>query len=353
MILAVLQQRGRHRRAGDLRHLHRDGGRGAADRARRGSGAGAGAGLGRVERAAAGEGVVAIGEVGLAGEVRPVTGARRRLTEAARLGFTTALVPPDPDGKDYGGNLRAVDRRSGRRPGSASRRGRPARAGKAEPLQAVCSGLARPRRSGTRGACRVRRPPVQNTESRRESHSAGEASERAALSAILSTVAPGTVLRDGLERILRGNTGGLVVFGFDKLVDEMSTGGFVLDVEFSPQRLRELCKMDGAVVVYQRRLPHRARRRAVGPGRGDPHRGDRHPAPHRRPRRQADRLPGASRCRSRCASSRCMCAASATFWRTPARSCPRRTRRWPPWSATNCAWTRSPEPCRRWRSRTW
>jgi DNA repair protein RadA/Sms len=38
---------------------------------------------------------VAIGEVGLAGEVRQVTGLRRRLAEAARLGFRHALVPPD------------------------------------------------------------------------------------------------------------------------------------------------------------------------------------------------------------------------------------------------------------------
>lgn len=46
--------------------------------------------------------LVAIGEVGLAGEVRRVTGVGRRLTEAARLGFTHALVPVDsgplPDG---------------------------------------------------------------------------------------------------------------------------------------------------------------------------------------------------------------------------------------------------------------
>jgi DNA repair protein RadA/Sms len=41
---------------------------------------------------------VAIGEVGLAGEIRPVTGLRRRLAEAARLGFRHALVPPDADG---------------------------------------------------------------------------------------------------------------------------------------------------------------------------------------------------------------------------------------------------------------
>jgi len=39
-------------------------------------------------------GTVALGEVGLAGEIRPVSGALRRLSEAARLGFTTAIVPP-------------------------------------------------------------------------------------------------------------------------------------------------------------------------------------------------------------------------------------------------------------------
>ncbi|WP_255595690.1 DNA repair protein RadA [Cellulomonas sp. C5510] len=37
--------------------------------------------------------LVAIGEVGLAGEIRPVTGTARRLAEAARLGFTHAVVP--------------------------------------------------------------------------------------------------------------------------------------------------------------------------------------------------------------------------------------------------------------------
>ncbi|GAA3828974.1 MULTISPECIES: DNA repair protein RadA [Amycolatopsis] len=40
--------------------------------------------------------LVVVGEVGLAGEVRRVTGAGRRLAEAARMGFTHALVPPDP-----------------------------------------------------------------------------------------------------------------------------------------------------------------------------------------------------------------------------------------------------------------
>src|SRR5690606_27775968 len=38
-------------------------------------------------------GVVAIGEVGLTGDVRATVGVQRRLSEAARLGFTVALVP--------------------------------------------------------------------------------------------------------------------------------------------------------------------------------------------------------------------------------------------------------------------
>ena len=40
-------------------------------------------------------GHIAIGEVGLAGDVRRVTALSRRLAEAARLGITTAIVPPE------------------------------------------------------------------------------------------------------------------------------------------------------------------------------------------------------------------------------------------------------------------
>ncbi len=38
-------------------------------------------------------GLVAVGELALSGDVRPVTGVARRLAEAARLGFSVALVP--------------------------------------------------------------------------------------------------------------------------------------------------------------------------------------------------------------------------------------------------------------------
>jgi diadenylate cyclase len=65
----------------------------------------------------------------------------------------------------------------------------------------------------------------------------------------LARLAPGTALRDGLERILRGRTGGLIVLGYDDAVKSICDGGFRLDVEFSATRLRELSKMDGAVVL--------------------------------------------------------------------------------------------------------
>jgi DNA repair protein RadA/Sms len=39
-------------------------------------------------------GLIAVGEVGLAGEIRRVTGVQRRLAEAERMGFRRAIVPP-------------------------------------------------------------------------------------------------------------------------------------------------------------------------------------------------------------------------------------------------------------------
>ncbi|WP_052847125.1 DNA repair protein RadA [Streptomyces avicenniae] len=52
--------------------------------------------------------LVAIGEVGLAGEVRRVTGVQRRLAEASRLGFTHALVPADSGERPPGMRVQEV-----------------------------------------------------------------------------------------------------------------------------------------------------------------------------------------------------------------------------------------------------
>jgi DNA repair protein RadA/Sms len=53
-------------------------------------------------------GVIALGEVGLAGEIRQVTRMPDRLAEARRLGFTAALVPAAYDGADGGLRLSRV-----------------------------------------------------------------------------------------------------------------------------------------------------------------------------------------------------------------------------------------------------
>lgn len=66
--------------------------------------------------------------------------------------------------------------------------------------------------------------------------------------AMLAAVAPGTELREGLERVLRAHTGALIVLGDDRVVESMCTGGFMLGTDFSSSALRELAKMDGAIV---------------------------------------------------------------------------------------------------------
>ena len=65
----------------------------------------------------------------------------------------------------------------------------------------------------------------------------------------LGDLAPGHPLRDGLDRIVRGHTGALVILGMNSELQAISTGGFAIDVEFTATGLRELAKMDGAIVL--------------------------------------------------------------------------------------------------------
>src|SRR3982751_3596483 len=65
----------------------------------------------------------------------------------------------------------------------------------------------------------------------------------------LAAVAPGTPLREGLDRILEASMGALVVVGDGPEVLNICSGGFLLDAAFSPQRLSELAKMDGAIIL--------------------------------------------------------------------------------------------------------
>jgi diadenylate cyclase len=70
-----------------------------------------------------------------------------------------------------------------------------------------------------------------------------------ALNEALAAVAPGTPLRDGLDRIMKAKMGALVIVGDSNDVLAICSGGFLLDAAFSPQRLSELAKMDGAIIL--------------------------------------------------------------------------------------------------------
>lgn len=65
----------------------------------------------------------------------------------------------------------------------------------------------------------------------------------------LRVVAPGQPLREGLDRILKAKMGALIVVGDGPEVLNICSGGFLLDAAFSPQRLSELAKTDGAIIL--------------------------------------------------------------------------------------------------------
>jgi diadenylate cyclase len=73
-----------------------------------------------------------------------------------------------------------------------------------------------------------------------------------ALRAVLAKVAPGTPLREGIDRIIRSGKGAIIVLGDSADVERLVSGGFKMETKFTAQRLSELAKMDGAIVVDDR-----------------------------------------------------------------------------------------------------
>ncbi len=65
----------------------------------------------------------------------------------------------------------------------------------------------------------------------------------------MKMLSPGTPLREGLENILRGKMGALIVIGDSSAVMDIVDGGFSLNVDFSPAYIYELAKMDGAIIL--------------------------------------------------------------------------------------------------------
>jgi diadenylate cyclase len=65
----------------------------------------------------------------------------------------------------------------------------------------------------------------------------------------LEKVAPGTELHEGLEYIISARTGALIVVGDVETVMKLSNGGFEVNCGFTSQKLFELAKMDGAIIL--------------------------------------------------------------------------------------------------------
>lgn len=67
--------------------------------------------------------------------------------------------------------------------------------------------------------------------------------------AALASVAPGQTLREGIDRVRQSSKGALIVVGDGPDVLQICSGGFLLDAPFTPQRLHEVAKMDGAIIL--------------------------------------------------------------------------------------------------------
>src|SRR5438105_7762322 len=70
-----------------------------------------------------------------------------------------------------------------------------------------------------------------------------------ALLAAIQTIAPGTLLRQAVDDIIRSHEGALIVIGDPAELAFLYSGGIRLDAPFRPQLLYELAKMDGAIIV--------------------------------------------------------------------------------------------------------
>jgi len=66
----------------------------------------------------------------------------------------------------------------------------------------------------------------------------------------IKLVSPGTPLRTVIDDLLRSGLGGIIVFDNPELqTQNILEGGFRINSRFTPQKLFELCKMDGAIIL--------------------------------------------------------------------------------------------------------
>ncbi len=213
---------------------------------------------------------------GGAGEAGPSEGraVRHLPVDGRRDAADRSVVGPRRRAGDRVGLRRPAHADDGRR----DRRGRPGRRPAPGERHGAAAGRGRPARVHVRGSSARREDRAARLagDGGRQHHRCNEGADgdrgegrplrggamavkssrrnvvqlaRPTLRETIGRLAPGTALRDGLERILRGRTGALIVLGYDDSVEAICDGGFSLDVRYAPTRLRELSKMDGAVVL--------------------------------------------------------------------------------------------------------
>ena len=76
-----------------------------------------------------------------------------------------------------------------------------------------------------------------------------EARQEPRLVRALEMVAPGTAVREGLDNIVQARTGALICIGESEELSFLLSGGVKLDVDYTPQILYQLAKMDGAIIL--------------------------------------------------------------------------------------------------------
>ena len=148
------------------------------------------------------DGLACFGELGLTGGLRPVGHTDARMREARKLGVSAVVAPKGTAGFD-GVTVR----------GAAGDRG--CAGGGAAPMSELIPDVRR---------------DVRMLEA-------------------LRRVAPGTPMRQGINDILRGSEGALIVIGEPAELSFLFSGGIRLDQAFSPYLLYELAKMDGAIIL--------------------------------------------------------------------------------------------------------
>ena len=68
---------------------------------------------------------------------------------------------------------------------------------------------------------------------------------------LIEMVASGMPLREAIDMIISAQNGALICIGDVETILSLGDGGFMIDIPFTPQRLSELSKMDGAIVLTE------------------------------------------------------------------------------------------------------